>query len=320
MCYFGTNAATKRKKMEVTPSTSKTPDPRGGGKKKLGAGGRGGTLEEVRIERQEEGIAEDEEVYDNQEVHQETQPQGKPKKDKKGKKVAEPEKEKNDDDRRITGLHIPDEDDVITPRSDGLPHGLPDDGGNVLIGYADSWAKRIYETPDHNRAVRVLRHQRAAEWSLDEEVPEVIAYVQASALWPAINYEHKEYDSVSASAFTERFFPETYTFQLPFGEMSITPDEASKITGLKARGVSVDAGFYDMNWDDLYNLYLECLGWGSMKTELEFCRSVKDVDTVFIPGGRNKKNKKIKLTNLKREFENTKERVTQGLLIMDPSK
>ncbi|XP_026378492.1 uncharacterized protein LOC113272920 [Papaver somniferum] len=161
---------------------------------------------------------------------------------------------------RVVGFHIPDDDDVIDPRDDGLPHGLPADGGKVLIGYRESWAKRIYETPDHFRAVRVLRHQRAAHWDLFKEVPEVITIVQASGLWHVIKYGHQECDRVTASAFAERFAPETYTFHLPFGEMTISPDDATKITGLSVTGESVDAAFYNMSWAELYKLAKETLG------------------------------------------------------------
>ncbi|KAI3910549.1 hypothetical protein MKW98_027831, partial [Papaver atlanticum] len=75
-----------------------------------------------------------------------------------------------------------------------------------------------------------------------------------------------------------------------------------------------------MSWDELYKLFEGTLGCDAYKTELEFCRSIKDIDSVFIPGGKNKKNKKIKLTNLKKEFENTKEKVKSGVLVMDEIK
>ncbi|XP_026433332.1 protein MAINTENANCE OF MERISTEMS-like [Papaver somniferum] len=150
--------------------------------------------------------------------------------------MEEQQPEKQDATPRVVGFHIPDDDDVIDTRDDGLPHVLPADGGKVLIGYGESWAKRIYETPNHCRAVRILRHQRDTHWDLFKEVPEVIAIVQDSGLWSSIKYGHQECDRVTASAFAERFAPETYTFHLPFGEMTITPDDANKITGLSVTG------------------------------------------------------------------------------------
>ncbi|XP_026413493.1 uncharacterized protein LOC113309282 isoform X2 [Papaver somniferum] len=291
----------EEKKMEVTPSNSKTPDPRGGGHKKLGAGGRGKdkdaplqireSLPEIQREEGREGDGGD---------NEEPQHQLKPRKEKK---LAQP---------RVTGLHIPRKDNIIPARDDGLPHGIPEDGGNVLIGYAESWSKRIYETPDHNDVVRVLRHHREAEWKLSEEVPEVVAYVQSSSLWLLTEHGHKECDRVTISAFSERFCPKTYTFHLTVGEMTITPDDANKITWLKVRGRSVDADYYDMSWAELYNLYHEFFVWNDYKTKLEFFRSIKDIDFVHEDGVTNKKLKKIKLTNLRDKFGDTKEKVKSG--------
>ncbi|XP_026381007.1 protein MAINTENANCE OF MERISTEMS-like [Papaver somniferum] len=211
---------------------------------------------EMRIIRNQKGKMKNRE--DQPEVEEQQQPD---------KKDATP---------RVVGLHIPDDDDVIYARDDGLLHSLPADGGKVLIAYRESWAKRIYETPSHCRAVRVLRHQRDAHWDLFKEVLEVIVIVKASDLWPAIKYGHQECDRVTASAFAERFAPETYTFHIPFGEMTITPDDANKITGLRVTGESVDATFYNMIWDELYKLAKETLGWTRSITELEFCCSVRD--------------------------------------------
>ncbi|XP_026377940.1 protein MAIN-LIKE 1-like [Papaver somniferum] len=200
-------------------------------------------------------------------------------------------------------------------------HGLPADGGKVLIGYEESWANKIYETPDHRTAIRNLRHQRAAAWDLKNEVVEVQAIVQKSDLWKAIEYEHKDCDSAAAYAFDERFCPETYTFHLPFGEMTITSDDAEKIIRLRARGRSVNAEYSELDWDQLYKLAEEVLGWDHTNTLTEFCNAAKEVDNVQI-GGSNKPKmlKSFKMKRLKEKFENTQEKVSSGTLVMDEAK
>lgn len=43
--------------------------------------------------------------------------------------------------------------------------------------------------------------------------------------------------------------------------MTITPDDADRILGLRARGKSVDAEYSELDWDQLYKLAEEVLGW-----------------------------------------------------------
>ncbi|XP_026387972.1 protein MAINTENANCE OF MERISTEMS-like [Papaver somniferum] len=162
----------------------------------------------------------------------------------------------------------------------------------------------------------------AKPWDLSLEVDEVVDLVHASGLWPAIRYAQTEYDSVTASAFTERFYPEMYTFHFAFGEMTITPKDAKKILHLSVTGKSVTENFVDpMPWEDLYQLVESTLGWDKETTELEFCRAAKDVDDLSHGMGQEpKKLKSIKLTNLKKEFENTKQKVKEGKLVMDENK
>ncbi|XP_026379664.1 protein MAIN-LIKE 1-like [Papaver somniferum] len=184
----------------------------------------------------------------------------------------------------------------------------------VLIGYKESWAKKIYETPDHRDAVRVLRHQSATHWDIFKEAPEVVALVQGLGLWPAIFYAQEEFDAVTNSAFCERFFPETYTFHIPFGEMEITPDDAQKISGLRTDRKNVYSAVYEITWDELYVLAEETLGWLKDKIELEFACATKEVKYV---DSSTKKLKKIKFTALKKCFGDTNEKISKGELVMD---
>ncbi|XP_026410513.1 H/ACA ribonucleoprotein complex subunit GAR1-like [Papaver somniferum] len=60
------------------------------------------------------------------------------------------------------------------------------------------------------------------------------------------------------------------TSQLPFGEMTMTPDDAKAITGLALEGKVVYGGFNSsLPYDALYVLAKHCLGWSKDQTEEE---------------------------------------------------
>ncbi|RZC88632.1 hypothetical protein C5167_016493 [Papaver somniferum] len=99
--------------------------------------------------------------------------------------------------------------------------GLPTDGGKLLFGYKDSWAKEIYETENS-----LLEHDR-----------------------------------VAISVFVERMYPETDTFHMSFGEMTITPDDVVQILNLPDQGTSVKLNYTkQLSWAQLYALTKKCLG------------------------------------------------------------
>ena len=66
-------------------------------------------------------------------------------------------------------------------------------------------------------------------------------------------------DSSLLSGLLERWRPETHTFHLPVGEMTITLDDVSCLWALPITGLPV-TGMSDGNWEGLVN---ECLGVGA---------------------------------------------------------
>ncbi|XP_026452838.1 protein MAIN-LIKE 1-like [Papaver somniferum] len=96
--------------------------------------------------------------------------------------------------------------------------------------------------------------------------------------------------------------------------MSITPDDAQQISGLRMNGKNVKSEVYEMTWDELYVLAEETLGWLKSKTELEFCCVAKEVN--FADSSTNRL-KKINFTALKKYFGDTNEKISKGELVMD---
>ncbi|XP_026428728.1 uncharacterized protein LOC113324642 [Papaver somniferum] len=131
--------------------------------------------------------------------------------------------------------------------------GEAPDKSSILFGYKDSWAVKVCQTRDHARCTKLLKRQRAKHWALSKECALVRDLVVSTGLGPGILNFQTEYDSVVVSAFRERYWLETDTFHLPFGEMTITPDDVKKIIDLEVEGQSVFEGFNNnMAWTDLY--------------------------------------------------------------------
>lgn len=110
--------------------------------------------------------------------------------------------------------------------------------------------------------------------------------VAESGFEQIINYAHDKVDKVLINAFIERFYPETNTFHLPFGEMGITIDEVFHITGLPVDGKAVTGplgGSRGISDDNVYDLLDKCLGVdektadallaGEKKVRLEWLRT-----------------------------------------------
>ncbi|CAL8148283.1 unnamed protein product [Prunus armeniaca] len=64
-------------------------------------------------------------------------------------------------------------------------------------------------------------------------------YIQRSGLEPLIRCSYRNADKIVVSTFVERWHPETNTFHMPFGEMTITLDDVSSILGIPVSGVAV---------------------------------------------------------------------------------
>ncbi|XP_026428259.1 protein MAIN-LIKE 1-like [Papaver somniferum] len=159
---------------------------------------------------------------------------------------------------------------LLLQKADDTDWGKPRDGGKVLFSYKTSWAARVYAAQDHTTGVP----KTSLFWSLDKECESVIALVKASGLWLAIEYRQKDFDIVTFYGFREIFWDETKTFHLPFGDMTITPNDVSQITELPVEGKAVFQDFDNqMTYENLYDLAFECLGWAKSVAEKEFWSS-----------------------------------------------
>ncbi|XP_026451533.1 protein MAINTENANCE OF MERISTEMS-like [Papaver somniferum] len=94
--------------------------------------------------------------------------------------------------------------------------------------------------PDHKNVARLFRHQSSFKkmelWPLAGECARVRDYVENSGLYNAVVNSVIAYDKVAVSSLCERYYAEVDTFQLPFGEMALTPDDAEQILGLQVEG------------------------------------------------------------------------------------
>ncbi|XP_026459032.1 protein MAINTENANCE OF MERISTEMS-like [Papaver somniferum] len=163
---------------------------------------------------------------------------------------------------------------------------------------------------DHARCIKLLKRQRGKHWPLSQECALVRNLVASTGLRPGILHLQWEYDSVVVSSFRERYWLETDTFHLLFGETTITPDDEKQITDLEFEGQSVFEGFdNNMSWTDLYILVQEILGWEKDETEMEF-----QLDGGYDPAEPHKPKiiKKLLLKNLRTKFEGTATKEREG--------
>ncbi|KAI3920719.1 hypothetical protein MKW98_005545 [Papaver atlanticum] len=136
------------------------------------------------------------------------------------------------------------------------------------------------------------------KWPIDKDCVEVQEYVKKSGLYSLIKYGHDKIDRALINAFRERWYPETNTYHLPFGEMTITTEDVERITRLNAKGKVVEGvfGAKTMTWDYTYDLIKRTLG--KTKKELE-------IEKAF--GGTAKKlERKLKLNWLRKKFTSKK--------------
>jgi hypothetical protein len=83
-------------------------------------------------------------------------------------------------------------------------------------------------------------------------------YIERSGLSTLIDCSYRYSNKLAVSAFIERWQPETNTFHLPFGEMSITLDDVYCILGIPITGRAVSAE--PLQFPDAVTLVRETLG------------------------------------------------------------
>ncbi|XP_026398865.1 protein MAINTENANCE OF MERISTEMS-like [Papaver somniferum] len=149
---------------------------------------------------------------------------------------------KDETDIAPSARHVPATHLMLPPLRGGKLRGEPRDGGKVLFGYPGSWAHCISETIDHKDVARLFRHQSSFKkmefWPLEGECARVRDLVENSGLYNVVVNYVIVYEKVAVFGFCERYHSEVDTFQLHFGEMAITPDDAEQILGLQVEGKS----------------------------------------------------------------------------------
>ena len=85
--------------------------------------------------------------------------------------------------------------------------------------------------------MKVLNHSaKIAQWHLDDDRSRIRANVLQSGLGCLIECSYRTCNNTIISAFCERWQPETNTFHMPFGEMSITLDDVATLLGIPVVG------------------------------------------------------------------------------------
>ncbi|XP_026416989.1 uncharacterized protein LOC113312451 [Papaver somniferum] len=95
---------------------------------------------------------------------------------------------------------------------EGVILGLSEDGGQFIIPMRFGCSNRPPQT-------------KMLDWTLKDECERFKTIIENSGLADAAENSMLEHNRVAISAFVERLYPETDTFHMPFGEMTITPDD-----------------------------------------------------------------------------------------------
>ncbi|RZC52929.1 hypothetical protein C5167_021349 [Papaver somniferum] len=219
------DVVTKKRRKDGLDTPQSIP-PRGNNKKRLGAGTSGDVWDSGR-DRSKLFIHESTEAVEQGE--EEDGEDGNGEGNGKGNGQG---KGKGNSRTKVKGSHLPHIDDMIPDLNNGKIWGATVEDTEHLFGYKDSWARTIYQTYDHTKAVRVCRNQVATHWDLSKEHDEVQAIVKDSGLYPLVENYVKPY-IVTANCFVERYHAETDTMHFPFGEMTFIPEDARNILGLE---------------------------------------------------------------------------------------
>ena len=111
-------------------------------------------------------------------------------------------------------------------------------------------------------------------WELDTERSRIYETVHRSGLAPLTSCSPRVASKPMLSAFCERWQPETTTFHLPFGEMTITLDDVASILHIPVTRSMISFS-QPLRVDDANALLVELLGTIDVEAsrETEQCRS-----------------------------------------------
>ncbi|XP_026417358.1 uncharacterized protein LOC113312837 [Papaver somniferum] len=168
-----------------------------------------------------------------------------------------------DGKKKEKGDHMPDPEKMF-PRVPNDPvKGLPGDGGRDHKDFVHRM------NPGTSGTMMKSCPLQAIESTIGEG-EEVIDLIQSTGLLHAVENLDLGYDKPLCSAFAERYYGETNTFHLLFGEMTMTPNDAKFITGLSIDGKAVKHKEYvqELDWDNIYATK-EVFQWDEEMTKLQ---------------------------------------------------
>ncbi|XP_026440522.1 protein MAINTENANCE OF MERISTEMS-like [Papaver somniferum] len=141
------------------------------------------------------------------------------------------------------------------------------------------------------------------------EVDYVIYLVKSTGMLPTVENLDLGYDKPLCSAFAERYYRETDTLHLPYGEMTITPNDAKFITGASIDGKAVKHKEYaqELEWDKIYAFTKEVFQRDEEMTKSQML-VVKAKHRIF------------HLSKLRELFSGTKKLCAEGKELLQPFK
>ena len=85
-----------------------------------------------------------------------------------------------------------------------------------------------------------------AEWKIPENATIFRNMIETSGLFPLVHTSYKNVNKYLISAFVEHWYPETNTFHMSFGEMTITLDDVASLLHIPIEGSPIQSVTYDM--------------------------------------------------------------------------
>lgn len=158
---------------------------------------------------------------------------------------------------------------------EGVPKKGPFPGGpidcDILPNFYDHVALNVWFGEERGPLTCNHHTLTLRKWKVGDHSARFKEKVKDSGLDVLQNTPHVV-DKSLISAFVERWHPETSSFHLPFGEMSITLDDVREITGLKIHG-DLFMGTFNISEEEGVRLVERCLGVPEEDTKAEFKES-----------------------------------------------
>ncbi|XP_061372528.1 serine/threonine-protein phosphatase 7 long form homolog [Gastrolobium bilobum] len=103
------------------------------------------------------------------------------------------------------------------------------------------------------RVLKIRRGARGTGGPQPDDIPDVVAqYLTQAGFIHVARMQHMQIDASLISALVERWRPETHTFHMSQGEMTITLQDVAAILGLPTEG-KVVSGATTMDWQEVCN-------------------------------------------------------------------